>query len=89
MVFWDIGSSEPVQQFFTSYLKGTKALVFVVDASDKDMIGTARMILWQVMEDIQSIPLIIIGNKIDEEDVMSKEEIVEKLGLNFRADWEV
>jgi len=89
MTFWDVGSSAPVQQFFNSYLKEKDALVFVVDASDKERIGNARWLLRQVMDDMQPIPLIVVGNKIDEVDVMDKNEIVEKLGLYQRGDWEV
>lgn len=89
MTFWDVGSSAPVQQFLNSYLKDKNALVFVVDASDKERIGNARWLLWQVMEDVQSMPLIVVGNKIDEVDVMEKNEILEKLGLNQRNDVEV
>ncbi|XP_070503898.1 uncharacterized protein [Chironomus tepperi] len=88
MTFWDVGSSAPVQQFFNSYLKDKNALVFVIDASDKERIGNARWLLSQVMDDVQSMPLIIVGNKIDEVDVMDKNEIIEKLGLNQKDEWE-
>ena len=76
-------------QFFNLYLKDKNALVFVVDASDKERIGNARWLLWQVMEDVQSMPLIIVGNKIDEVDAMDKNEIIDKLGLSQKDDWEV
>lgn len=89
MTFWDVGSSAPVQQFFNLYLKDKNALVFVVDASDKERIGNARWLLWQVMEDVQSLPLIVVGNKIDEVDAMDKNEIIEKLDLNQKPDCEV
>ncbi|KAL7015523.1 hypothetical protein ACKWTF_016501 [Chironomus riparius] len=88
MTFWDVGSSAPVQQFFNLYLKDKNALVFVVDASDKERIGNARWLLWQVMEDVQSLPLIVVGNKIDEVDAMDKNEIIEKLDLNQKPDCE-
>lgn len=88
MIFWDIGSSKPVQQFFYSYLNGTNALVFVVDASDPDRIGTARLMLRKVMEELPSLPLIVIGNKIDENGALGKDEITEKLGLKD-SNWKV
>lgn len=91
MVFWDVGSSAPVQQFHQKYLKDTNALVFVIDLSDHERIGSARQMLWKVTEEVEmeEMPLIIIGNKIDESGVMDRNEVIEKLGLNYRSDWKV
>ena len=87
MVFWDVGNVTLIRQC----LKDTRALVFVVDATDGHGIGNARLMLWKVMEEIEveNFSLIIVGNKIDESDAMTKEEVTDKLGLNFRSDWKV
>ncbi|KAG5668882.1 hypothetical protein PVAND_016802 [Polypedilum vanderplanki] len=89
MIFWDVGSLAPIHQFHQKYLKDTSVLVFVLDASDFERIGNARQMLWKVTEEIEmeDLPLIIIGNKSDEANVMETEEIIEKLGLNYRTDW--
>jgi ADP-ribosylation factor-like protein 1 len=81
--FWDIGASDPLQQFHCNYLKDTKIVAFVIDASDRDKIGLARLRLWQLLEDggLSGLPVIVVGNKCDNLDVMGKEEIAEKLML--------
>lgn len=82
--FWDIGSSDPILQFHHQYLKNTKAIVFVVDASDRERIGNSRWMLRKLRDDpnFEELPLIVIGNKIDEQNAMGREEIFHGLSLS-------
>lgn len=91
MTFWDIGSSDPVQQFHHHYVKDTKAILFVIDASDRERIGDARWMLRKLMDDprFEGLPLIIVGNKIDESHAMGLEEIEERLSLTQQGSWKV
>lgn len=55
----------------------------MVDASDRERIGEARWMLRKLRDEqgFEGLPLIVIGNKIDEKNFMGKEEIFERLSL--------
>lgn len=60
------------------------AIVFVVDASDQERIDESRKELAKVLNDkyISSVPVLILGNKIDKPDVLSEDQLKNCLGIS-------
>ncbi|MBA0751479.1 hypothetical protein Gogos_000400 [Gossypium gossypioides] len=68
---WDIGGE-------------SKAIVFVVDSSDRERIPEARKELHWVLADkeLENAAVLVLGNKQDLSDAMSSSEMADKLGLH-------
>lgn len=75
----------------TSQLHGTKSLIFngnfilscryVVDAADRDNLPTSRSELHDLLSkpSLSGIPLLVLGNKIDKPETMSKQGFTDEM----------
>ena len=65
------------------YCRGVNAVVFVVDAADKDAIPVARDELHDLMSKptLEAIPILILGNKSDLPNKLSVDELIDQLDL--------
>lgn len=60
------------------------AILFVLDSSDRERLGEAREALRAVLssQNSEKQVVLVLANKRDLSDTMSKEEIAEKMGLD-------
>eukprot|EP00742_Colponemidia_sp_Colp-10_P001244 GILJ01001340.1.p1 GENE.GILJ01001340.1~~GILJ01001340.1.p1 ORF type:complete len:182 (-),score=12.77 GILJ01001340.1:235-780(-) len=81
---WDVGGQDKVRVFWRHYYLGTQGIVYVVDSSDLDRIALAKKELDAVLVDVQleGVPLLVLANKTDLPEALSKEEVSEHLGLS-------
>ena len=72
-----------IRRLWKHYFEGTDALIFVVDANDRDRIGEACEELHGLMKDemLCNATLLVFANKMDLPDSMSTSEVGEKLQL--------
>lgn len=65
------------------YCRGVNAIVFVVDAADKEALPVAKDELHLLLEKpvLNGIPLLVLGNKSDLPDKLSTDQIIEALDL--------
>uniref|UniRef100_A0A8C7G4B3 ADP-ribosylation factor-like 11 n=1 Tax=Oncorhynchus kisutch TaxID=8019 RepID=A0A8C7G4B3_ONCKI len=65
------------------YLEGCKAMVFVVDSSDRASIGDSQKALKNVLSDdnMKGIPLMVLANKKDLPNTMNIREVSNQLEL--------
>lgn len=65
------------------YCRGVNAIIFVVDAADKDAIPVAREELHDLLSkhSLAGIPLLVLGNKSDLPNKLSVDELIEALDL--------
>ena len=65
------------------YIQNTDGIIFVVDSSDRDCIEDAAEELKKnlIDEELKNCPILIMANKQDKKDVLSKDEVAEKLGM--------
>ncbi|XP_053201727.1 ADP-ribosylation factor 6-like [Panonychus citri] len=84
---WDVGGQEKIRPLWRHYYIGAQALIFVVDASDRDRIDEARQELYRIVTDreMRDVIILIFANKQDLPDAMKPSEIQDKLGLNVAA----
>ncbi|MBA0586607.1 hypothetical protein Gorai_017342, partial [Gossypium raimondii] len=64
---------------------------YVVDAADNDNLSVSRRELHDLLSkpSLSGIPLLVLGNKIDKSEALSKENLTEQMGLKSITDREV
>ncbi len=73
---WDVAGQDSLRSLWKHYYQNTKAVIFVVDSSDKKRIGLARDELHKIIsdEELKESCLLLLANKTDLK-VMSAEEV--------------
>ncbi|MBA0553322.1 hypothetical protein Golob_012512, partial [Gossypium lobatum] len=64
---------------------------YVVDAADRDGVPISRTELHDLLTkpSLSGIPLLVLGNKIDKSEALSKQALVDQLGLESISDRDV
>ncbi|GFQ04765.1 ADP-ribosylation factor-like protein 8b [Phtheirospermum japonicum] len=81
---WDLGGQRRFRTMWERYCRGVSAIVYVVDAADRDGIPISRSELHDLLKkpSLEAIPLLVLGNKIDKSEALSKQALVDQLDLN-------
>ena len=79
---WDVGGRDKIRPLLRHYYKGTDALVFVIDSSDKDRIDDAVEELERTLkeDELKDCKVVILANKQDLPGALTAKEVTEKLG---------
>ena len=75
---WDIGGQRQIRDFWKNYYKGTDAIVFVVDSTDKKrQLESAQVLHETLLSDKQlgGVPLLVLANKQDVLSAMEPEKV--------------
>ncbi|KAI3462171.1 hypothetical protein Pfo_018834 [Paulownia fortunei] len=88
---WDLGGQRRFRSMWERYCRGVSVIVYVVDAADRDSIPISRSELHDLLKkpSLGGIPLLVLGNKIDKSEALSKQALVDQLDLNSITDREV
>ncbi|XP_010528555.1 PREDICTED: ADP-ribosylation factor-like protein 8B isoform X2 [Tarenaya hassleriana] len=88
---WDVGGQRRFRTTWERYCRGVSAIVYVVDAADRDSVPISRNELHDLLvkPSLSGIPLLVLGNKIDKSEALSKQSLVDQLGLDTIGDREV
>jgi small GTP-binding protein len=80
---WDIGGQDKIRKLWNYYFMNTTALIYVVDANDRERMEEAADELWKILNDDEMIgtPLLVLGNKQDLPQSMSVSEMMDTLRL--------
>jgi len=81
---FDLGGHEIARKIWKDYLGSVDGIVFMVDSSDRERFSLSRNELNELlaMEELASVPFVVLGNKIDLSDAASEEELRNQLGLD-------
>merc|ERR1712211_157812 len=81
---WDVGGQNKIRPLWRHYYIGTDALIWVVDASDKDRIQEAKEELHSVVRDpeLRDAKILVFANKQDLPGAMRSQRLAESLELN-------
>ena len=84
----DVGGHVQARRLWKSYLLSVQGIVFIVDASDSERLDEARTELDGLLidNDINNLPIVILGNKIDKPGACSEDELRNMLGLSYDSD---
>lgn len=85
---WDVGGADKIKPLWGHYYKNATHIILVVDSNDRDRIQEAKNELFIMLqeEELRDIPILVFANKQDLPNVMSVEEITDKLELNSIPD---
>ena len=81
---WDVGGKDKIRPLYRHYYQQTDALIFVVDATDRDRVGEARDELHRMLNEVElrETVLLVLANKQDRDGAMDASTLIEKLGLH-------
>jgi GTP-binding protein SAR1 len=84
---WDLGGHESARRIWQDYFPVVDAVVFIVDVADRERIDEAAKELDEIMQNpqLEKLPILVLGNKIDLPQAMSEEELSVKLQLHQRT----
>ncbi|KAE9450062.1 hypothetical protein C3L33_18008, partial [Rhododendron williamsianum] len=75
---WDLGGQRRFRGMWERYCRGVSAIVYVVDAADRDSIPISRSELHDLLTKptLSGIPVLVLGNKIDKSEAISKQALM-------------
>ena len=89
MTVWDVGGQDRIRPLWKHYFQNTDALIFVIDANDRDRLAEAGVELLRILNEPELLHIkgvLVFNNKTDMPNAMSVSEVAEKLNLaRFRA----
>jgi len=84
---WDVGGQDSVRPLWRHHLTGSQALIYVVDANDRERVRKAAMELHRIMLDhaMRHACLLVYANKSDLPHALSETQVRDELQLEHLA----
>ena len=81
---WDLGGQTSIRPYWRCYFPNTQAIIYVVDSSDVERIGTARAELHAILEEeeLKNASVLVLANKQDLPGALDAAQVSEGLGLS-------
>ena len=88
---WDMGGQERFRNMWERYCRGVTAVVYVLDAADKDNFNLAKTELHALMQKpaVAGVPLLVLGNKSDLENAADARTVIDAMELRRLSGREV
>jgi len=88
---WDIGGQPRFRSMWERYCRGVNAVIYMVDAADRDKLEASRNELHTLLDKSQlvGIPILVLGNKRDLAGALTEVELIEALNLSSITDREI
>ena len=80
---WDLGGQTSIRPYWRCYYPNTQAIIYVVDSSDVERVGTSRQEFHAILEEeeLADAVVLVYANKQDLPGALSDAQITEGLGL--------
>lgn len=80
---YDLGGHKQARKLWKDYFPIVNAIIFIIDASDTERIGEANEELQNILltPEMDKIPVLILGNKIDKETALDEDTLRSYLNL--------
>ncbi|CAF1016679.1 unnamed protein product, partial [Adineta ricciae] len=84
LTFWDVGGRDKIRALIRHYFQNTQAIVYVIDANDRERLPEATEGLLKVLpeDELREIPILIYMNKMDLKVSLTQEELIKEMRLN-------
>uniref|UniRef100_A0A3Q2TP44 ARF like GTPase 8B n=1 Tax=Fundulus heteroclitus TaxID=8078 RepID=A0A3Q2TP44_FUNHE len=78
---WDIGGQPRFRSMWERYCRGVNAIVYMVDAADREKVEASRNELHNLLDkpQLQGIPVLVLGNKRDLPNALDEKQLIEKI----------
>ncbi|XP_027440621.1 ADP-ribosylation factor-like protein 8B isoform X2 [Callorhinus ursinus] len=78
---WDIGGQPRFRSMWERYCRGVNAIVYMIDAADREKIEASRNELHNLLDkpQLQGIPVLVLGNKRDLPNALDEKQLIEKI----------
>ncbi|ROL50752.1 ADP-ribosylation factor-like protein 8B-A [Anabarilius grahami] len=88
---WDIGGQPRFRSMWERYCRGVNAIVYMVDAADREKVEASRNELHNLLDkpQLQGIPVLVLGNKRDLPNALDEKQLIEKMNLAAIQDREI
>ena len=88
---WDMGGQERFRNMWERYCRGVTAVVYVLDAADKENFNLAKTELHALMQKpaVAGVPLLVLGNKSDLENAADARTVIDAMELRRLSGREV
>lgn len=85
---WDLGGQTSIRPYWRCYYADTKAVIYVVDSSDRERLSINKAELLAMLEEdeLKDARLLVLANKQDLPDAMPPAELSDALGLDTLKD---
>ncbi len=84
---YDLGGHLQARKTWSEYCGTVDGIIFMVDAADLNRLAEAKKELDSLLQmpELQNVPFVIFGNKIDKKESLKEEELRETLGLHYHT----
>jgi len=84
MHVWDVGGQDRVRPLWRHYFNTAQALIFVIDANDRDRLDETKEELFKILSEaaLRTVPLLIFANKQDLPVAFNVAELTDLLDLH-------
>mmetsp|Transcript_182 Transcript_182/g.592 ORF Transcript_182/g.592 Transcript_182/m.592 type:complete len:181 (-) Transcript_182:97-639(-) len=81
---WDLGGQTSIRPYWRCYYPNTQAIIYVVDSSDVERIGTSKQEFHAILEEeeLKNAVILIYANKQDLPGALDEAAVSEGLGLS-------
>ena len=81
---WDLGGQSSIRPYWRCYYPNTQAIVYVVDSSDVERVGTSKQEFQAIVEEeeLRDATILVYANKQDAPGALDDAQIAEGLGLH-------
>jgi len=90
---WDLGGQTNLRTAWTTYYRGTDAVIMMIDSTDRARIAISKDELSRLLEhsELDQAVLLVFANKQDLKDAMTAAELSELLGLTHikKHNWQI
>ena len=82
---YDLGGHTQARKTWKEYCAQLDGIIFIIDAADRERLPEAKKELDTLLEmsELQNVPFVILGNKIDKKESLKEEELREYFGLQY------
>ncbi|XP_045547830.1 ADP-ribosylation factor-like protein 8B-A isoform X3 [Salmo salar] len=86
---WDIGGQPRFRSMWERYCRGVNAIVYMVDAADREKVEASRNELHNLLDkpQLQGIPILVLGNKRDIPSALDEKQLIENMFNRVLMKW--
>ncbi len=86
---WDLGGHEAARKTWRNYVSDVDGIIYLVDSSNSKRFEESRIELQGILEmpELEKVPIVILGNKIDKAGAVPENELREALSIEAKNEW--